>query len=81
MEWKDKLVANEVTRIHDEEDDTLGHKKLATLIGVGKNRVLRVMHKYSLKARKRSKNTCIEVNPLRFNQILPIKMSTGRALT
>ena len=38
MEWKDKLVANEVTRIHDEDDDTLGHKKLATLIGVGKNR-------------------------------------------
>ena len=55
MEWKDKLVANEVTRIHDEDDDTLGHKKLSTLLGIGKNRVLRVMRKYALKARKRSK--------------------------
>ncbi|GIW59216.1 MAG: hypothetical protein KatS3mg087_0282 [Patescibacteria group bacterium] len=55
MEWKDKLVVNEVTRIHDKEDDTLGHKKLSTLLGIGKNRVLRIMHKYGLKARKRSK--------------------------
>lgn len=55
IERRDKLVANEVTRIHDEEDDTLEHKKLSILLGVGKNRVRRVMHKYALKACKKSK--------------------------
>jgi len=55
LEWKDKKVAVEIERIHDEEDDTLGHKKLAPLLKTGKNRVKRIMHKYALSARKRSK--------------------------
>jgi len=52
---KDKTLAVEIERIHEEEDDTLGHKKLAPLLSTGKNRVLRVMKKYGIKARKRSK--------------------------
>lgn len=55
IEQKDKRLAVEIERIHEEEDDTLGHKKLATLLGVGKNKVLRVMKKYGIKPRKRSK--------------------------
>ena len=55
LEWKDKKVAVEIERIHDEEDDTLGHKKLAPLLKTGKNRVKRIMRKYGLSARRRSK--------------------------
>jgi len=55
MAGRDKLVAVEVERIHDEIDDTLGHKKLATLMGMGKNRVYRVMKKHGLKPRLRKK--------------------------
>jgi putative transposase len=50
---KDKQVVLEIERIHEEEDDTLGHKKLAELMAMGKNRVLRVMKKYGIKPRKR----------------------------
>ena len=52
---KDKRLSVETERIHEEEDDTLGHKKLAPLLGVGKNRVLRIMKKYGIKPRKRNK--------------------------
>ena len=52
---KDKKIVEEIERIHEEEDDTLGHKKLAPLLGVGKNRVLRIMKKYGIKPRKRNK--------------------------
>lgn len=52
---KDKALAVEIERIHEEEDDTLGHKKLAPLLGTGKNRVLRVMKKYGIRPRKRSR--------------------------
>ena len=52
---KDKKLSVEIERIHEEDDDTLGHKKLASLLNTGKNRVLRVMKKYGIKARKRSK--------------------------
>lgn len=52
---KDKQLAVEIEKIHEEDDDTLGHKKLAPLLHTGKNRVLRVMKKYGIKARKRSK--------------------------
>lgn len=55
LEQKDKKLAVEIERIHEEDDDTLGHKKLASLLGAGKNRVLRVMKKYGIKPRKRSK--------------------------
>lgn len=52
---KDKALAVAIEKIHEEEDDTLGHKKLAPLVGAGKNRVLRVMKKYGIKPRKRSR--------------------------
>lgn len=40
-----------IEKIHEEEDDTLGHKKLAPLLRTGKNRILRVMKKYGIKPR------------------------------
>lgn len=53
LEVKDKRLSVEIERIHEEDDDTLGHKKLAPLLQTGKNRVLRVMKKYGIKPRKR----------------------------
>ena len=44
---KDKRGAVVIEQWH-ELDDTLGHRKLAVLLGMGKNRVKRVMHKYGL---------------------------------
>lgn len=52
LEQKDKELANQIEAYHRDLDDTLGHKKLAPLLGVGKNRVLRVMRKYDLRARR-----------------------------
>ena len=49
---KDKQVAVAIEQWH-ELDDTLGHRKLAVLLGMGKNRVKRVMHKYGLVARRK----------------------------
>lgn len=51
---KDKALANQITTTHEEDDDTLGHKKLAKILKVNKKRVLRVMKKYNLKARRRT---------------------------
>ena len=47
---KDKQVAIAIEQWY-ELDDTLGHRKLAVLLGMGKHRVRRVMHKYGLAAR------------------------------
>jgi len=52
---KDKALSVAIEKIHDDDDDTLGHKKLAPMLGAGKNRVLRVMKKYGIKPRKRNK--------------------------
>jgi putative transposase len=52
---KDKLLSIAIEKIHEDDDDTLGHKKLAPLLGTGKNRVLRVMKKYGITPRKRDK--------------------------
>src|SRR5207248_7206399 len=38
-----------------EQDDTMGHRKLAALLKMGKNRVKRVMKKYGIEARRRKK--------------------------
>ena len=54
MAIRDKAVAVEIERIYEDEDDTLGHKKLAPILHMGKNRIWRVMKKYGLKPRKRS---------------------------
>lgn len=60
MEAEDKLLANQIIELHEDEDDTLGHKKLASLLGTNKKRVLRVMSKYGIKSRKRSKKYCYQ---------------------
>src|SRR5207248_4383298 len=51
---KDKQVATAIEKWH-EQDDTMGHRKLATLLKMGKNRVKRVMKKYGIEARRRKK--------------------------
>jgi len=51
---KDKQVAVAIEQWH-ELDDTLGHRKLAVLLGMGKNRVNRIMHKYGITARRKKK--------------------------
>ena len=51
---QDKQVAVAIEQWH-ELDDTLGHRKLAVLLGMGKNRVNRIMHKYGITARRKKK--------------------------
>ncbi len=51
---KDKQVAVAIEQWH-EVDDTLGHRKLAVLLNMGKQRVRRVMRKYGLHARRKHK--------------------------
>ena len=53
LDIKDKLLLEKIENIYADLDDTLGHKKLAPLLGTGKNRVRRVMRKNGLKARVR----------------------------
>ncbi len=64
---KDKAVAVAIEAQH-ERDDTLGHRKLAALLGMGKNRVKRVMRKYGISARRKKKRY---VYPGRAAQIAP----------
>ena len=64
---KDKQVAVAIEQWH-ELDDTLGHRKLAVLLGMGKNRVKRVMHKYGLVARRTRKKY---VYPGKASQVAP----------
>ena len=51
---QDKRVAVAIEQWH-ELDDTLGHRKLAVLLGMGKNRVKRIMHTYGITARRKKK--------------------------
>jgi putative transposase len=51
---QDKQVAVAIEQWH-ELDDTLGHRKLAVLLGMGHNRVNRIMHKYGIVARRKKK--------------------------
>ncbi len=51
---KDKALAVQIEELH-EQDDTMGHRKLAVLLATGKNRVKRVMHKYGIAARRKRK--------------------------
>jgi putative transposase len=53
---KDKTVAVAIEAQH-ERDDTLGHRKLAALLHLGKNRVKRVMPKYGITARRKKKRS------------------------
>ena len=51
---KDKQVTVLIEEWH-EQDDTMGHRKLAAFMGMGKNRVKRVMKKYGITARRKKK--------------------------
>jgi putative transposase len=64
---KDKEVAVAVESWH-EQDDTMGHRKLAVLLGMGKNRVKRVMKKYGITARRKKKRY---VYPGKTNSVAP----------
>ena len=44
---QDKALAVRIEAAH-QRDDTMGHRKLAALLGTGKNRVKRVIHKYGI---------------------------------
>jgi transposase InsO family protein len=55
LERPDKELSNQILDLHQDIDDTLGHKKLAPLLNVNKKRIHRVMKKYGIVARKRSK--------------------------
>ena len=49
---QDKALAVRIEAAH-EKDDTMGHRKLAALLGTGKNRIRRVMHTYGIAARRK----------------------------
>jgi putative transposase len=74
LDQKDKALAVEIERYHNEVDDTLGHRKLAVLLKTGKNRVKRVMGKYGITARVRSTKyhyagKALETVPNRLRQL------------
>jgi ribosomal protein L44E len=50
----DKALAVRIEELH-EQDDTMGHRKLAVMLATGKNRVKRVMRKYGIAARRKHK--------------------------
>jgi putative transposase len=64
---KDKQVAIAIERWH-ELDDTLGRRKLAALLKMGKNRIKRVMRKYGIAARGKRKK---DVYPGKASSIAP----------
>lgn len=64
---KDKQVAVVIEEWH-EKDDTLGHRKLAVLLKMGKNRVKRVMKKYGIAARRKRKKY---VYPGKTSSVVP----------
>jgi len=68
---KDKQVAIAISYWH-ETDDTLGHRKLAVLLKMGKNRVKRVMKKYDLAARRKKKRY---VYPGKASSIAPNRLA------
>lgn len=67
---KDKAVAVAIEQWH-EQDDTMGHRKLAALLKMGKNRVKRVMHKYGIAARRKKKRY---VYPGKASEIVPNRL-------
>ncbi len=55
-------------QIHTKGTSSMGHRKLAVLLGTGKNRVKRVMHTYGIAARRKHKKY---VYPGKAAQIAP----------
>jgi transposase InsO family protein len=66
----DKALVVRIEEAH-EKDDTMGHRKLARLLGTGKNRVKRVMHKYGIVARRKRQKY---VYPGKAAEIAPNKL-------
>ena len=52
MQHKDLKLKNQIIELY-ETDDTLGCRKIASLLNTGKNRVFRVMIKYDIKPRRK----------------------------
>jgi putative transposase len=52
---KDAVVATQIRSLHATYDDTLGHKKLALLLGMNKKKVLRIMKTHNIQTRRRKK--------------------------
>jgi len=52
----DADVATQIRSLHDTYDDTLGHRKLAILLGMNHKKVLRVMKLHKIKARRRKQH-------------------------
>ena len=69
----DKALAVRIEAAH-EKDDTMGHRKLAAFLGIGKNRIRRVMHKYGIAARRKRKKY---VYPGKATEIAPNKLREG----
>jgi putative transposase len=74
---QDKALAVRIEQAH-EKDDTMGHRKLAALLGTGKNRVKRVMRKYGIAARRKRKKY---VYPGKAAQIAPNRLREGTDLS
>lgn len=70
----DKKLAVQIEELH-EQDDTMGHRKLAVLLHTGKNRVKRVMRKYGIAARRKRKKY---VYPGKATQTAPNLLREGR---
>jgi putative transposase len=66
----DKALAVRIEAAH-EKDDTMGHGKLAALLGTGKNRIRRVMPTYGIAARGKRKKY---VSPAKATDIAPNKL-------
>lgn len=53
LDIKDRLIIDAITDTYINYDDTIGAKKLARMLGIGKNRCQRVMTKNAVRARKK----------------------------
>jgi len=65
---QDLKLALKIQNIHEDVDDTLGHRKLAPLLGVGKNKINRVMRLHQILARRKKRKY---VYPGQASQIFP----------
>lgn len=54
LDKKDLKIYGEIMRIYDEDDDTLGHKKIGPMLKISKNRARRIMQKTGITPRKRT---------------------------
>jgi len=53
LDKKDQEILAKINQTYADDDDTIGAKKLAKILGIGKNRCQRVMTKNGIKARKK----------------------------